>query len=49
MEEDLVKTFSEFGQCWVKVKEGRQKALPGAFVVFDVSDAECSSVLIEHN
>ncbi|KAJ5306531.1 hypothetical protein PENANT_c031G07483 [Penicillium antarcticum] len=45
-EEGLIKTFSQFGRCWVKVKEGRQKALPGAFVVFD--NPESAQKVIEH-
>lgn len=34
---DLEALFSRFGPCYVKIKQGKKKDLPGAFVQFEVS------------
>lgn len=37
MAEDLETIFSQFGPCYAKIKQGKKKDLPGAFVQFEVS------------
>lgn len=35
--DDLEKLFGKFGTCYAKIKQGKKKDLPGAFVQFEVS------------
>lgn len=34
---DLKTLFERFGPCYPKIKQGKKKDLPGAFVQFEVS------------
>lgn len=43
---DLKTLFSQFGTCHPKIKQGKKKDLPGAFVQFEVSPIVASALSI---